>query len=160
MTFAQATIVLATFVHCPYQEYLSCYWPDFDQTLKEGSWDHLRQIPTVKVTFVQATYVMATFVHTSNISTQGQCKVNVRSMQGQGKVRAMWREGQGKVKARSKRGQCQFKVRSRQCKHNLSLNCNLMGFNTIEINLVYLVETVCDVWRKGEAGAASENSSP
>ena len=20
---------------CPYQEYLSCYWPDFDQTLKE-----------------------------------------------------------------------------------------------------------------------------
>ena len=26
---------------CPYQEYLSWYWPDFDQTLKVGSWDHL-----------------------------------------------------------------------------------------------------------------------
>ena len=22
---------------CPYQQYLSCYWPDFDQTLKVGS---------------------------------------------------------------------------------------------------------------------------
>ena len=97
---------------CPYQEYLSCYWPDFDQTLKEGSWDHLRQIPTVKVTFVQATYVMATFVHTSNISTQGQCKVNVRSMQGQGKVRA--REGKGKFKVTSRQGKTKVKVRSRQ----------------------------------------------
>ena len=26
---------------CPYQEYLSCYWPDFDQTLKIGSWEYL-----------------------------------------------------------------------------------------------------------------------
>ena len=26
---------------CPYQKYLSCYWPDFDQSLKIGSWDHL-----------------------------------------------------------------------------------------------------------------------
>ena len=26
---------------CPYQEYLSCYCPDFDQTLKVDSWDHL-----------------------------------------------------------------------------------------------------------------------
>ena len=29
---------------CAYQEYLSCYWPDFDQTLKVGSWDHFEQI--------------------------------------------------------------------------------------------------------------------
>ena len=26
---------------CPYQKYLSCYWPDFDQSSKIGSWDHL-----------------------------------------------------------------------------------------------------------------------
>ena len=32
---------------CPYKEYLSCYWPNFDQTLKVGSWDHLKHIPTV-----------------------------------------------------------------------------------------------------------------
>ena len=32
---------------CPYQEYLSCYWPDFDETLQVGSWEHLEQIPTV-----------------------------------------------------------------------------------------------------------------
>ena len=38
---------------CPYQEYIRCYWPDFDQTLKVGSWDHLEQIPTVTVTFVK-----------------------------------------------------------------------------------------------------------
>ena len=48
---------------CPYQEYLSWYWPDFDQTLKEGSWDHLEQILTVMVTFVRATFVLAIFVH-------------------------------------------------------------------------------------------------
>ena len=29
------------------QQYLSCYWPDFDETLKVGSWEHLEQIPTV-----------------------------------------------------------------------------------------------------------------
>ena len=34
---------------CPYQEYLSSYWPDFDETLKVGSWEHLEQIPTVTV---------------------------------------------------------------------------------------------------------------
>ena len=26
---------------CPYQQYLSCYWPDLDQTLNEGSWEHI-----------------------------------------------------------------------------------------------------------------------
>ena len=48
----------------------------------------------------------------------------------------MWREGQGKVKARSKKSQGKVKVRSKQCKHNLDLNYNLMGFDTIRINLI------------------------
>ena len=50
------------------QQYLSCYWPDFDETLKRGSWEHLEQIPTVMVTFVQATFVLTTIVHIKNIS--------------------------------------------------------------------------------------------
>ena len=53
---------------CPYQEYLSCYWPDFDDTLKKSSWEHVEQIPTVMVTFVQATFVLVTFAHIRNIS--------------------------------------------------------------------------------------------
>ena len=53
---------------CPYQEYISSNWPDFDETLKIGSWKHLEQISTVMVTFVQeifcqATFVLVTFVH-------------------------------------------------------------------------------------------------
>ena len=40
---------------CPYQEYLSCYWPNFDETFNVVSWEHLEQIPTIKLTFVQAT---------------------------------------------------------------------------------------------------------
>ena len=48
--------------------YLSCYWPDFDQTLKVGSLDHFEQITNVVMTFVQVTFVLATFVHISNIS--------------------------------------------------------------------------------------------
>ena len=35
-----------------YWQYLSCYWPDFDETLKVGSWEHLEQIPTLMVTIV------------------------------------------------------------------------------------------------------------
>ena len=50
------------------QQYLSCYWPDFAETLKVGSCEHLEQIPTVRVTFVHATFVLATFVHIRNIS--------------------------------------------------------------------------------------------
>ena len=53
---------------CPYQQYLSCYWPDLDQTLSKGSWEHIQQITTVTTTFVQATFVLGTFVHISNIS--------------------------------------------------------------------------------------------
>ena len=48
---------------CPYQEYISCLWPDFDETLKEVSWEHLEEIPTVTEKFVQTT-----FVHIRNIS--------------------------------------------------------------------------------------------
>ena len=50
------------------RQYLSCYWPDFDKTSKVASWEHLEQIPTIKLTFVQATFVLATFVHIRNIS--------------------------------------------------------------------------------------------
>ena len=50
------------------QQYLSCYWPDVDETLKVGSCEHLEQIPTVRVTFVHATFVLATYVHIRNIS--------------------------------------------------------------------------------------------
>ena len=46
----------------------------------------------------------------------------------------MAREGQRKVKARPK--QCQGEV-----KHNLNRNYNLMGFDTIEINLVFYTKT-------------------
>ena len=54
---------------CPYQECVSCYRPDFDETLKVAFWEHLEQIPTIKLTFVQATFVLVTFVHIRNIST-------------------------------------------------------------------------------------------
>ena len=51
------------------QQHLSCYCPDFDETLNAGSWKHLEPIPTVAVTFVEVTFVLATFVHIMNIST-------------------------------------------------------------------------------------------
>ena len=50
------------------QQYLSSYWPDFEQTSNVGSWEHLKQISNVTMTFVQVTYVLATFAHISNIS--------------------------------------------------------------------------------------------
>ena len=52
---------------CPHQKYLSCYWPNFDETLNVASSKHLEQILTIKLTFVQATFVLATFVHMRNI---------------------------------------------------------------------------------------------
>ena len=58
------------------------------------------------------------------------------SREDQGKVKVRSRQGQGKAKARSMRVQGKVKVRSRQRKHNLNSNNNLMGFDTIEINLV------------------------
>ena len=63
---------------CPHQEYGSCYWPNFDQTLMIGSLDNLQQMPTVMVTFFlaiicpgdicQATFVLVTIIHMRNIS--------------------------------------------------------------------------------------------
>ena len=32
------------------QQYLSCYWLNFDQTFEVGSWEQLEQISTVTVT--------------------------------------------------------------------------------------------------------------
>ena len=58
------------------------------------------------------------------------------SREGQGKVKARSRQGQGKAKARPRRGQGKVKVRSKLPKNNLNRNYNLMGFDTIEINLV------------------------
>ena len=39
--------------------YLCCYWPDFDETLKAGSWELLEQIPTVTETFVHIRNISA-----------------------------------------------------------------------------------------------------
>ena len=50
------------------QQYLSCYRPDFDETLNDGSWVHLEQIQTVMVTFAQTRFVLETFVHIRNLS--------------------------------------------------------------------------------------------
>ena len=57
------------------QQYLSCYWPDFDETLKVGSWEHLEQFATVTVTFVQSTFVLAAFVH---IRISGYCPMLIK----------------------------------------------------------------------------------
>ena len=40
-----------------FEEYLSSNRPDFDETLKVGSWEHLEQITTVTVAFVQDIFV-------------------------------------------------------------------------------------------------------
>ena len=50
------------------QQYLSCYYPDIDETLKIDSWEHLEKITTVMMTSVQAAFVLATFVHIKSIS--------------------------------------------------------------------------------------------
>ena len=63
-----AKIGLHTTTQTLRQQYLSCYWPDFDQTLNKGSWEHKQQITTVTTTFVQATFILGTFVQISNIS--------------------------------------------------------------------------------------------
>ena len=47
---------------------LSCFWSNFDQTSNVGSWEYLKEISTVTMTFVQATFVLTTFVHIRNIS--------------------------------------------------------------------------------------------
>ena len=69
-------------------------------------------------------------------SRQCEIKIRVRSKQGQDNIKRRSRQGQGNAKARSMRVQGKVKVRSKQRKHNLNSNNNLMGFDTIEINLV------------------------
>ena len=59
-------------------------------------------------------------------------KVKVRSMRDQGNIKRGSRQGQSKVKERLR-----AKIRSKQCKHSLNRNYNVMGFDTIEINLVW-----------------------
>ena len=45
------------------------------------------------------------------------------------------------------RVQGKVKVRSKQRKHNLNSNNNLMGFDTIEINLVsYIFQILRELW--------------
>ena len=53
---------------CPYQEYLSCYWPDFDQTLKVSFWEYVKQIPTVNSDNCPGNICPGDFVHIRNIS--------------------------------------------------------------------------------------------
>ena len=50
------------------QSCFNCYWSDFDQTLKEGSWDNLLEPLAVNVTVDEATFVLVTFVHIRIIS--------------------------------------------------------------------------------------------
>ena len=64
---------------CPYQEYLSCYWSDFDQTLEVG-WQG------------QAKFKAR--------SRQGHGKVKTNSGQDQGKIKAGSWQDQVKVRAR------------------------------------------------------------
>ena len=66
----------------------------------------------------------------------------------------MLREGQGKAKAKSSRGQGKVKVKSRQHNHNLNCKYNLMGFDTIEINLVFLSFWLPPKWPTGSGNGA------
>jgi len=97
---------------CPYQEYLSCYWPDFDETLQVGSWEHLEKIPTVTVTFRQYMSRQHLFWWQLYISGISQLLLTWFGLNFKGKVKAksMQEEarlgkGQGKVKASSWQGQ-------------------------------------------------------
>ena len=49
------------------------------------------------------------------------------------------------------RVQGKVKVRSRQRKHNLNSSNNLMGFDTIEINLVYILFGKTEFWAYNSA---------
>ena len=78
----------------------------------------------------------------TNANHQGRVKTRLR--QSQDKVRTSSCQGQGEVLARSKRGQGKVERQGRgkinvwlkQSNHNHNHNYNLMGFGTIEINLV------------------------
>ena len=45
--------------------------PNFDETLKVPFWEHLEQIPTIKLTFVQATFVPTTFIQNKYLNLKG-----------------------------------------------------------------------------------------
>ena len=107
-----------------YQQYLSCYWPDFDETLKVGSWEHLEQIQTGRVPFVPVICPYQEYLNyywhnldqiLKAMSRQGQGKVNASSREGKGKIRARSMEARSKVKARLGRYQGNGKAMSRQC---------------------------------------------
>ena len=75
-------------------------------------------------------------------------KANVRSRQGQGKVKVKLRQDQGKVNsalrqgkanAMSRQGKGKINVRLKQSNHNNNHNYNVMGYDTIEINLVFFI---------------------
>ena len=66
-----------------------------------------------------------------------QGKVKARSRQGQGKVKARLRQCQGKVE---RQGQGKINVRLRQNNNNQNHNYNLMGFDTVEINVGFLIK--------------------
>ena len=76
MTFVQAIFVQATFVLGKFVNIRSISAitdPILMKLYRLGSWEHIKQIPTVTVTFVkaifvQATFVLGTFVHIRNIS--------------------------------------------------------------------------------------------
>ena len=65
------------------------------------------------------------------MSEQVHGKVTARSRRGSGKLKARSRRGQGKVE---REGQGKINVRLKQSNHNHDYN--LMGFDTIEINLL------------------------
>ena len=107
MTFVQATFILAIFVH------IRNIKPDFDQSLKVGSWEHLEQVPIVRVPFVRATFLY--FRNIADVTEQILTRLKAKSRHDQRKVKAKSRQGQGNDKARSKQGQGKAKeISSRQ----------------------------------------------
>ena len=93
---------------CPYQEYLSCNCPDFDQISNLGFWEPLEQIPSVTVTFVQAK-----FVHILNISFVTDQILTKCQRQGQVQDQGKAKRRQGQEKSRIGQGQIKVKTRSR-----------------------------------------------
>ena len=75
-------------------------------------------------------------------SRHGQDKFKTRSRYGPGKFMSRSRRGFSKVKACLKRGQGKINLRFGQSNNNHKHNCNLMGFDTININLVLSNEMV------------------
>ena len=68
---------------CPYQQYPSFYWPDYDQILKVGPWDHHKHIQNVTVKFIKNfnnKILLKKNVHLKKISTKEKCsKKNISS---------------------------------------------------------------------------------